>query len=599
MVMADALLIPIATWAAFALRVGEVWPEILAQRWWLLVAMPVVSLPIFAAVGLYRSMVRHLGPSFLRELAIAAACSALTMPLMVLLAQQADGFQRSAAIIYLLVVAALLGGLRSTAGGWLRASTRQGSGTLIYGAGSAGTQLVGAMAHAHDLRVVAMIDDDPALHGSTVRGVSVRGPDHIESLIARHDVGEVLLAMPSIEPDQRRRIVESLIRFPVRVRTVPDLDDLVAGRRPFDDLRLLDVDDLLGRRPVPPIERFMNEPVRDRVVLVTGAGGSIGSELCRQVAAIGPRSLILLDRSEYDLYRIERQIRGACPDLEIRAVLRDVLDQQGCREVIAEHGVTTIYHAAAYKHVPLVEDNVVDAVRNNVIGTQRLLNAAGDEGVERFVLVSTDKAVRPTSIMGATKRIAEMIIQTQAPSSMRCCMVRFGNVLDSSGSVVPLFREQIESGGPLTVTDPEMVRYFMTIPEAAQLVIQAGGMAREGEVFLLDMGAPIRIVDMARLMIRLAGRSERNDEHPGGDIEIRFTGSRPGEKLEEELLLADAADPTEHPMIHHAGEGPPSAHEVADIVADLVSSIERRDEQAARTTAMAAAMGSSHSSRVG
>lgn len=427
---------------------------------------------------------------------------------------------------------------------------------VIYGAGAAGCELARALHHGGRYRPRAFIDDWRGLQGSLVEGLPVHHPDELETLIQRLDLELVLLAIPSAPRCRRREILERLAQLSVPVQTIPGSEDLVSGRARVNDTCNVAVEDLLGREPVAAFAELTGADIRDKVVMVTGAGGSIGAELCRQILQQGPSLLVLVDNGEYALYAIEQellgQVRSGARQTRVKAQLVSIQHGDRMREIMAGFGVQTLYHAAAYKHVPLVEANLVEGIRNNVFGTLGLALAAVEESVETFVMVSTDKAVRPTNVMGATKRLTELICQAlsaRESCSTRFCMVRFGNVLGSSGSVVPLFRRQIERGGPVEVTHPEITRYFMTIPEAAQLVLQAGAMASGGEVFVLDMGEPVRIADLAASMIRLSGLEVKDDAHPDGDIEIVYTGLRPGEKLYEELLIGADVLATRHPRI--------------------------------------------------
>ena len=407
---------------------------------------------------------------------------------------------------------------------------------------------------------VAFIDDDPLLQGLSLHGLSVNGPKDLARLIARHHVEKILLAMPSCSRKRRQEVINSLEQFQCEVLTIPGMEDLVNGRARIDQLNEVTIEDLLGRESAEPIPELMSANITFKNVMVTGAGGSIGSELCRQIVRHRPKSLVLFELSEFGLYSIERELTSICAseelDVEIIPLLGSVQRQHRLQAVMKHLHIQTVYHAAAYKHVPLVEYNVVEGVRNNIFGTLFAAQAAIESGVETFVLISTDKAVRPTNTMGATKRLAELVLQAMAKvqSNTRFCMVRFGNVLGSSGSVVPLFRQQIREGGPVTVTHPDIIRYFMTIPEASQLVIQAGAMGVGGDVFVLDMGQPVKIIDLAHRMIRLSGLTVRDTQHPHGDISIEITGLRPGEKLFEELLIGDEVSGTVHPLIMTAKE---------------------------------------------
>ena len=476
-------------------------------------------------------------------------------------------------VILLLMVGA------SRALGWFWLAGRPENAThrlLIYGAGNAGAQTAAAMQNMRQYRLMGFVDDDHKKADSTINGVRVYSPHHLPELIGRLKITDVLLAIPSTTRQRRHQIIQNLGDAAVRVRTLPGLSDLASGRVTMTDFQDLDIEDLLGREPVAPNPQLLGRNIRDKTVLVTGAGGSIGSELCRQIAAQSPARLVLLDHSEYALYSIHHELDAlktkglhAC---ELVPILANVRDEAHLISICEQHKPHTIYHAAAYKHVPMVELNPGEGVLNNVFGTLNMVKAAIAAGVQDFVLISTDKAVRPTNVMGATKRVAEMILQAVAASNTnpfapsidaveapwqsptRFSMVRFGNVLGSSGSVIPLFRRQIAAGGPITVTHPEVTRYFMTIPEAAQLVLQAGAMAEGGDVFVLDMGTPVRILEIARRMVTLSGLSVRDQSHPDADIDLVFTGLRPGEKLYEELLIGENAKPTEHSQILRARE---------------------------------------------
>jgi FlaA1/EpsC-like NDP-sugar epimerase len=460
---------------------------------------------------------------------------------------------------------------------------RGGQRVVIYGAGSAGVQLLRSLREGGEYVPVAFVDADPALQGSLVAGTKVWSPDALTSLVRNKGVASVLLAVPSCSHGARQRILRSLESLPVAVRTVPALSDIVLGQATVSDLREVEVSDVLGRDSVEPNLTLMRACIADKVVMVTGAGGSIGSELCRQIVRLGPTRLVLLEMSEAALYQIERELRlqvqreGA--SVEIIALLGKARHRHRVREILLRYSVETIYHAAAYKHVPIVEQNIIEGVYNNVFSTWNTAQAALECRVESFVLISTDKAVNPTNVMGATKRFAELTLQAlqERSTHTRFCMVRFGNVLDSSGSVVPLFREQIRNGGPVTVTHRDVIRYFMTIPEAAQLVLQAGAMAKGGDVFVLNMSEPVRIADLAARMIRLMGRTVKDENNPDGDIEIVYTGLRPAEKLFEELLIGKNVMPTEHPMILRAMEHRLPWAELHELLDELEAALETFD----------------------
>ncbi|MGL5728094.1 MAG: polysaccharide biosynthesis protein, partial [Plesiomonas sp.] len=431
---------------------------------------------------------------------------------------------------------------------------------LIYGAGESGRQLLPALMQAKEYFPVAFVDDNPRLHKAVIHGVTVYPSDKLNYLVERYGIKKILLAMPSVSKSQRQKVIARLEHLPCEVLSIPGMVDLVEGRAQISNLKKVSIDDLLGRDPVAPDAKLMAENITGKAVMVTGAGGSIGSELCRQIVRYKPAKLVLFELSEYALYAIEKELSALCDkeglDVPVIPLLGSVQRQNRLQMVMKSFGIQTVYHAAAYKHVPLVEHNVVEGVRNNVFGTLYCAESAIESGVETFVLISTDKAVRPTNTMGTTKRLAELVLQALSArqSKTRFCMVRFGNVLGSSGSVVPLFEKQIAQGGPVTLTHRDIIRYFMTIPEASQLVIQAGAMGHGGDVFVLDMGDPVKIYDLAKRMIRLSGLSVRDDKNPDGDIAIEVTGLRPGEKLYEELLIGDSVQGTSHPRIMTANE---------------------------------------------
>ena len=516
---------------------------------------------LFVSAGFYRAIIRYFGSRFflpaLLRISLVAACVAVYC-------YQMAGWTAAASISNAVMFASLaLLGLTAA-----RLSMRQlllvpettRPKVVVYGAGDAGMRLIAAIASSGKYAVVAVVDDDPLHHGRQLNGVPILPPARLVDLARQKGVERVLLAIPSVSLGRRRQIIEQLIELPVRVQTVPDIADIIEGTARVEDLREVTALDLLGRDPVPPDRKLLAACIDGRSVLVTGAGGSIGSELCRQIANLSPRRLVLLETSEIALYRIEKELRkrlaASAQPIELVPLLGSVHHRDRVTELLRVFEVETVYHAAAYKHVPIVEENLIEGVQNNIIGTWYLAEACEAAGVDSFVLISTDKAVSPTSVMGATKRVAELTLQgmTERGSRTRFTMVRFGNVLESSGSVVPLFREQIVKGGPVTVTHPEVIRYFMTATEAAQLVLQAGSMGKGGDVFLLDMGDPVRIAALARNMIRLMGKTIRDDDNPDGEIAVEFTGLRPGEKLYEELLLSGTSRPTKHPMIRSAVE---------------------------------------------
>lgn len=557
----DIGLCVLAVWLAYYLRLGEI-VALSGSAMLAVWASICLALPIFIVSGLYRAIFRYSGWPALLTVAQAVGVYGV-LYVTIFTAIGVAGVPRTVGIIQPILLLLLVGASRALARVWLgdrylnilKQATRHK--VLVYGAGNTGRQLVDAMVNSHEMKVVGFLDDDDRLHGHVLNGQPVYSPSDLSKLASTLSISNVLLAMPSLSRKRRNEILTEIRSARVAVRTVPSVIDLAKGKISISDLRELDIDDLLGREPVTPNHLLLAMNVRNKVVLVTGAGGSIGSELCRQILALGPSKLLLIEQSEFALYGIHQELEGKLSQGTVLVpLLASVQNGARMREIMSTWHPDTVYHAAAYKHVPLVEHNPSEGVRNNVFGTLYAAQAAAENNVSDFVLISTDKAVRPTNIMGASKRLAEMVLQSLANTSVgtKFTMVRFGNVLGSSGSVVPKFRQQIRDGGPITLTHPEITRYFMTIPEASQLVIQAGAMAKGGEVFVLDMGQPVKIVDLARRMIELSGLSVRDEERPDGDIEIEMTGLRPGEKLYEELLIGDNPMPTSHPRIMKANE---------------------------------------------
>jgi len=518
-----------------------------------------VTLAIFTRLGLYRAVIRYVGQHALGAVLFGIVGSAIVLAGLFALLSVED--RTSLVIVYALVALVTSGGVRLLARMLLQPNNNgHKTRVLIYGAGSSGRQLAQALINGEQYHPVIFVDDDTTLQRSTILGIPVLSPEGITSIIKQKNIGRVLLAMPSASRTRRREVLDRLEDLPIPVLSIPGMSDLVDGSMRIDELQDVKIEDLLGRDPVAPKSKLLHANIKGKVVMVTGAGGSIGSELCRQIVRCEPTTLVLFELSEYGLYAIEQELKNTILqenlDVTLIPVMGTVQRQSRLETVMRTFNVNTVYHAAAYKHVPLVEYNVVEGVYNNVFGTWFTAEAAIKAGVETFVLISTDKAVRPTNVMGASKRLAELVLQGLAryQSKTRFCMVRFGNVLGSSGSVVPLFREQIRKGGPITITHKDIIRYFMTIPEAAQLVIQAGAMGKGGDVFVLDMGEPVRIVDLATRMLHLMGLEVKDAEHPYGDIEIHFTGLRPGEKLYEELLVGNNVRQTAHPRIMAADE---------------------------------------------
>jgi len=570
----DMVFVAVAMWSAVALRYGHLNFQLGAVEIACGVATILASALFFLRLGLYRAVIRFLGHQAIWAVLTAVSYSTLILGATVFFAQA--HVPRSTPFIYWALLLLGIGGTRLVVRGYYHAKLRSMSeNVIIYGAGQSGRQLLHALRHGEQHHPVVFVDDDRYLQRSVINGLQVARPEDMEQLILQHNITQVLLAIPSASPERRKEIINSLVGLPVHVRTVPTISELLGGEASVNQIRDIDLDDLLGRDAVPPHPELIERCITDKVVIVTGAGGSIGSELCRQIILSAPKELILLDNSEYALYSIDRELRdtmeGLDSQVELVALLGSVQDQNRLESIYRTFAVDTVYHAAAYKHVPLVEYNIAEGVANNVFGTWYAAEAAAKAGVETFVLISTDKAVRPTNIMGASKRFAEMILQglAQGETATRFCMVRFGNVLGSSGSVVPLFWQQIENGGPVTVTHPDVSRYFMSIPEAAQLVLQAGSMGTGGDVFVLDMGEPVRIVDLARRMIRLSGHEVSQDAHSEDHIDIEFIGLRPGEKLHEELMLGTNVAGTGHPMIMRAEEESLPLAQIEHLLADL------------------------------
>ena len=581
-VCTDCLMIPLALWTAVSLKAG--YPRFDLSDWPAYVAVIAVSIPIFIRVGLYRAVIRFLGHKAIFAVTGAIALSALILGLAGALFQ-IQALSWSIVAIYSCFALLYVGASRFMVRFYLlrRYILPTAAQVAIYGAGEAGAHLSSLLLTTCAFNPVVFIDDNKSLRGRLVNGIKVHLAEQLPALIKAHGIDRVLLAVPSLSRRRRREILTQLEPLGVHVLTVPDIEQLVTGSANLADLREVDIADLLGRDAVPPKAGLFDACIRDRVVMVTGAGGSIGSELCRQIIGLVPKRLVLFEMSELALYNIERELRALADkdslQLELIGLIGNAQDRSRLRDIFSTYRVQTVYHAAAYKHVPIVEQNVIAGIHNNVISTWYAAEAAHEADVETFVLVSTDKAVNPTNVMGATKRFAEIVLQglQRRGSKTRFCMVRFGNVLASSGSVVPLFNEQIKAGGPVTVTHPEVIRYFMTIPEAAQLVIQAGSMAEGGDVFVLDMGKPVRIGDLARRMIHLAGLTVRDEQHPDGDIEISYTGLRPAEKLYEELLIGNNVTGTQHPMILRAIEHSLAWDRVQELLDEILVAMSRFD----------------------
>lgn len=584
---ADIFLLSLAFWGGYWVRLDAQIPLKSVAHWQMLALLLPITLVIFIRLGLYRAVLRYVGFKVLWTVSLGILLS--TISLVMLAFFMGVPLPRTVSVIYFAFAVLLIGGVRLFFRALVNRSKLQRVAVLIYGAGSSGRQLQLALNQGQEYFPVAFVDDDPVLVKAVIQGVNVYSTDAIKELIERFDVKKILLAMPSASRSVRQAVINRLEQYPCEVLSIPGMTDLVEGHAHIDELKEVSIEDLLGRDSVTPIPELINANISGKRVMVTGAGGSIGSELCRQIIRCKPLQLILFELSEYGLYAIDKELneisRHENIQVEIVPLLGSVQRQHRLQAVMSTFQIQTVYHAAAYKHVPLVEYNVVEGVRNNVFGTLYCAQSAIRAKVETFVLISTDKAVRPTNTMGTTKRLAELVLQAlaAAQSQTRFCMVRFGNVLGSSGSVVPLFRKQIRDGGPLTVTHPDIIRYFMTIPEASQLVIQAGAMGQGGDVFVLDMGEPVKIIDLAHRMIRLSGLKLKSETYPSGDIEVKITGLRPGEKLFEELLIGEQVEGTAHPRIMKASELMLPWSQLRIFLAELDSACLRFDHEQIRS----------------
>jgi len=566
----DISAITISIFLSFSIRLGHFYlPSENSNFLALIFLALLIAIPIFIAFKLYFQVVRYVSFNSIWQLTKAISLYAVLWGLIVFMLAL-EGIPRSVILINWLLSLTTICGSRLLAR-WILTEFSSYSDNvyqtcvLIYGAGSAGRQLNDSLREAKDYKPIAFIDDSKELYGQSMNGLFIYSQDKIARLIEKYDIRQVLLAIPSLSRSRRAEIIEFLEPFPIAVRSLPGVSDIIKGKVNINDLLEIDIRDLLGRDSVIANKRLLKTNIFNKIVFVSGAGGSIGSELCRQILTLKPKLLILYEHSESSLYKIEQELNS---DITITPVLGSVTNSKLMKKIFADYKVQTIYHAAAYKHVPLVEKNPSQGILNNAIGTMKIAESAISENVETFVLISTDKAVRPTSVMGASKRVAELVLQAFAKEKNNTCftIVRFGNVLDSSGSVIPLFRKQIKDGGPITVTHPNIVRYFMTIPEAVELVIQAGAMAKGGEVFVLDMGEPIRIYDLAVKMIQLTGLTVLDEDNPNGDIRIEYTGLRPGEKLYEELLVNGNFENTENKLIMRAEEEMITLNILSDLI---------------------------------
>ena len=583
MLFVDVATLLFALWLAFVLRIGEPFPtEYIYPSWWLFIAIPVIMIPLFVKLGLYRAVLQYMGVKVITTTFQATTIACLIVGFWMMFFRESN-LPRSVLPIFWLIVNIAVIASRFLFKGYLYSwdsfinSRKQ---TLIYGAGNAGVQLVESLKKSTVYAPIAFIDDDKEKQGTILNYLEVFPFDKIDFLIKNKDAKVLLLAVPSLSEKQRTQILKRLTKYPLEVKVLPSLDKIVNGIVNLDAIKHVEVADILGRDSVEPNQSLLERNISGKNILITGAGGSIGSELSRQVMKLSPKKVVLMDNSEFNLYNIHLELASKGFSVEIIPSLCTVTNYHQLKQIIAQNNIQTIYHAAAYKHVPMVEMNIISGTYNNVIGTYNVARLADELEVANMVLVSTDKAVRPTNVMGASKRMSELILQAFSDKS-KCCfsMVRFGNVLESAGSVVPLFRNQIKAGGPVTVTHRNITRYFMSIPEAVELVLQSGAMAKGGDVFVLDMGEPIKIIDLAYKMIHLSGLTPIDNENPDGDIRIDFTGLRPGEKLYEELLIGSNVVQSEHPRIMQAKESKLSFDEVSHCVEVIKSARENQDER--------------------
>ena len=596
-VIHDAVVIFVAFWFAQNLKASysQEWAE--PANWLAFAATAVLTILLFTRLGLYRAVTRYVSTKVLTTAVLGSAISGVLFFLSVLLFEQR--LRLALPVAYFLMLVVLIAGSRIMLRTMLTNRHRkQMIPVIIYGAGQSGRQLLEAIKQVSEYNAVAFVDDNTAIQRMVIYDLPVHKPSEIGNLINRYGVEKILLAIPSASTEVRKNIIHQLEAYPCEVLTIPGMKDLVDGKISASSLKKVSVVDLLGRDPVAPRPELMAADISGKVVMVTGAGGSIGSELCRQIIRNQPAKLILFELSEFSLYSIDKELRdfqtASDMDIEVLPILGSVQHRKRLFTIMQAFGVQTVYHAAAYKHVPMVEFNTIEGVRNNIYGTMFCAQAAIDARVETFVLISTDKAVRPTNTMGASKRMAELVLQALAAEpgqSTRFCMVRFGNVLGSSGSVVPVFEQQIAAGGPVTLTHADITRYFMTIPEAAQLVIQAGAMGKGGDVFVLDMGDSVKIIDLAKQMIRLSGLEVKDAAHPEGDIEIQVTGLRPGEKLYEELLIGDEVQKTTHPRIMTASEVMLPWNVLSDIITRMDEACRESDQLTLRRLLLEAPTG--------
>lgn len=587
--IADLFLLPLAFCLAIYLRYDKVSLALIQHYFILILAAPIISLPIFMRLGLYRAVIRFIDQKIVYVVAWGVTLSVLGLATVAVFSHIPE-LSRGVFVIYWAGAVLYVVASRFIARGYLLFASGAGRAipVAIYGAGRSGSQLASALRAGHEYLPVAFIDDNKELHKATIAGVKVFPSHSLKYLIEKREIKEILLAMPGLSKAQQKVILDRLEPLKIKIKVTPPIKSLINGELRVQDIREIGIEDLLGRDQVDPDPRLISTCITGKTVFVTGAGGSIGSELCRQVMHLKPERLLLLEMSEFALYTIEQELIEIRKSMnlffDVIPFLGSVLEQEKCTRILSTFSVDTVYHAAAYKHVPLVEHNPIEGVRNNALGTLSIAQASIATGVKNFVLISTDKAVRPTNVMGSTKRLAELILQalSRKQTQTRFCIVRFGNVLGSSGSVVPLFRRQILAGGPITITHPDITRYFMTIPEAAQLVLQAGAMGEGGDVFVLDMGEPVKILDLAKRMVHLSGMEIKSEATPDGTIDIHHIGLRPGEKLYEELLIGENVEGTEHPLIMRAQEAEIPWEALQGILAQMESACSRFDYEEVR-----------------
>jgi FlaA1/EpsC-like NDP-sugar epimerase len=587
MIMSDVIILLLAIWLSFALRLGVLWPDKILSNLWIFLIIPLVSIPLFIRFGLYKSVLKFMGTKVIVTAFQSITITSLFVGFAMMIFREAD-MPRTVILIFWFVSSILIIIMRFLYKGYLYSwdnFVNDRKPTIIYGAGSAGAQIVESLRKNHEYAPIAFIDDDKSKQGTFINFTRIYPFSDLKDIIKKRKVKAILLAIPSLSEQRKRDLLKKLSKYPVEVKLLPSLSEIVSGRVSIENIRHVQVEDILGRTPVKPKTSLLKKNITGKNVLVTGAGGSIGSELCRQILKLKPNKIVLFDHSEFNLYSIDYELTSLGEkNCEIVPVLADVKSINKVENAIKENKIDTIYHAAAYKHVPMVEKNTVEGVFNNVMGTYNVAVCARDNNIENMVLISTDKAVRPTNVMGASKRFSELVLQALNSEESNTCfsMVRFGNVLDSAGSVVPLFRRQIKEGGPVTVTHAKVTRYFMSIPEAVQLVLQAGAMAKGGDVFVLDMGEPVRILDLAHRMINLSGLSPITSENPEGDIKIKFTGLREGEKLYEELLIGKDVVQSKHPQIMQANEDFLSWQKVSSLIEDIKTNHEKLDDDSMR-----------------